>query len=143
MKIADIRASVHRFETVLPLVDKPAGDSLRVICEVETDDGIVGVGMAARFLCHGVAASVVRHLFPAIKGMDPRDLEAIHARLRPLISERGMMSGINLGLSQANWHRSGQEFETWGRTTNVQTCRGDDPQELNRTQTVNGIRKCQ
>lgn len=96
MKIADVRASVHEFETVLPLIDKPTGDSLRVVCEVETDDGIVGIGMAARFLCHGVAAAVVNHLFPAIKGMDPRDLEAIHARLQPLVSERGMMSGINL-----------------------------------------------
>ena len=96
MRITDIRASVHQFETVLPLVDKPAGDSLRVVCEVETDDGHVGIGMAARFLCHGVAATVVQHLFPAIKGMDPRDLEAIHDRLQPLVSERGMMTGINL-----------------------------------------------
>ncbi len=96
MKIANIRASVHQFDTRLPLVDKPAGDSLRVVCEVETDDGHVGIGMAARFLVHGVAASVVHHLFPAIKGMDPRDLEAIQARLHPLVSERGRMSGINL-----------------------------------------------
>jgi L-rhamnonate dehydratase len=96
MKIADIRASVHQFETTLPIVNKPAGDSLRVVCEVETDEGHVGIGMAARFLCHGVVASVMQHLFPAVKGMDPRDLEAIHARLHPLVSERGMMSGINL-----------------------------------------------
>ena len=96
MKIKDVRASVHQFATTLPIVNKPAGDSIRVVCEVETDDGHVGIGMASRFLCHGVAASVVRHLFPAVKGMDPRDLEAIHARLTPLVSERGMMSGINL-----------------------------------------------
>lgn len=96
MKIANVRASVHQFETRLPLVNKPAGDSLRVVCELETDEGHVGIGMASRFLCHGVAASVVKHLFPAIRGMDPRDLEAIHARLHPLVSERGMMSGINL-----------------------------------------------
>jgi L-alanine-DL-glutamate epimerase-like enolase superfamily enzyme len=96
VKITDIRASVHLFDTRLPLVDKPAGDSLRVVCEMETDEGHVGIGMAARFLVHGVAASVIHHLFPAIKGMDPRDLEAIHARLHPLVSERGRMSGINL-----------------------------------------------
>lgn len=96
MKIVDVRTSVHQFETVLPLIGKPAGDSLRVVCEVETDDGHVGIGMASRFLCHGIAAAVDKHLFPAINGMDPRDLEAIHDRLRPLVSERGMMSGINL-----------------------------------------------
>jgi L-alanine-DL-glutamate epimerase-like enolase superfamily enzyme len=96
MKIANVRTSVHQFETVLPIVNKRSSDSIRVVCEVETDDGIVGIGMAARFLCHGVAASVEKHLFPAIKGMDPRDLEAIHARLQPIVSERGMMTGINL-----------------------------------------------
>lgn len=107
MKISDIRASVHTFETKLPLIDRPAGASTRVVCELETDDGHVGVGVAARFLPHGVAASIVNHLFPAIKGMDPRDLEAIHARLHPVVSERGMMSGINLsalaGVDIACW----------------------------------------
>lgn len=96
LQIKDVRASVHTFETKLPLVDKPAGDSTRIVCEMETDEGHVGIGMAAKFLPHGVAASVVNHLFPAIKGMDPRDLEAIHERLGPIVSERGRMSGINL-----------------------------------------------
>jgi L-rhamnonate dehydratase len=96
MKIVDVRASVHRLETVLPLIDKRAPASDRVVCEVETDEGHVGIGMAARFLCQGVAVSVVKHLFPAIRGMDPRNIEAIHARLEPLVSERGVMSGINL-----------------------------------------------
>jgi L-rhamnonate dehydratase len=96
MKIKDVRASVHSFKTTLPLVGKPAGDSVRIVCEVETDDGHVGIGMASRFLAHGVAASVMRHLGPAVIGMDPRDLEAIHARLHTLVSERGQTLGINL-----------------------------------------------
>lgn len=96
MKIAEVRASVHAFETRLPIVNAPAGDSLRIVCEVETDEGHVGIGMAARFLAHGVAAAVNRHLGPAVKGMDPRDLEAIHARLQPLVSERGQTVGVNL-----------------------------------------------
>lgn len=96
MKIIDIRASVHTVDLRLPLTGGPVGDGTRIVCEVETDDGLIGVGMSARFLPHGVAASVVNHLFPAIKGMDPRDLEAIHARLEPVVSERGRMSGINL-----------------------------------------------
>jgi L-alanine-DL-glutamate epimerase-like enolase superfamily enzyme len=96
VKISNVRASVHSFETTLPLINKPAGDSTRIVCELETDEGHVGIGMAARFLPHGVVAAVVHHLFPAVKGMDPRDVEAIHARLHPLVSERGRMSGINL-----------------------------------------------
>ncbi|CAN5811417.1 mandelate racemase/muconate lactonizing enzyme family protein [soil metagenome] len=96
MKISQVRASVHAFETVLPIVGKPAGDSVRVVCEVETDDGHVGIGMASRFLAHGVAAAVTRHLAPAVIGLDPRDLEAIHARLHKLVSERGQTIGVNL-----------------------------------------------
>jgi L-alanine-DL-glutamate epimerase-like enolase superfamily enzyme len=96
MKIVDVRASVHRFETRLPIVGAPAGDSVRIVCEVETDEGHAGIGMAARFLPHGVAAAVNRHLGPAVKGMDPRDLEAVHARLHPLVSERGQTIGISL-----------------------------------------------
>jgi L-rhamnonate dehydratase len=96
MKIVDVRVSVHVFDTVLPLVGKPAGDSVRIICEIETDDGHVGIGMASRFLPHGVAAVVRHHLGPAVIGADPRDLEAIHARLHKLVSERGQTIGINL-----------------------------------------------
>jgi L-alanine-DL-glutamate epimerase-like enolase superfamily enzyme len=96
MKITRVRASVHAFETRLPLVGKPAGDSLRIVCEVETSDGHIGIGMSARFLAHGVAAAVNRHLGPAVLGLDPRDLEAIHARLQALVSERGQTIGINL-----------------------------------------------
>lgn len=96
MKIAAVRASVHAFEATLPLVGKPAGDSLRVVCEVETDTGHAGIGMAARFLPQGIAAAVNNHLGPAVIGCDPRDLEAIHARLHKLVSERGQTIGINL-----------------------------------------------
>lgn len=96
MKITAVRASVHAFEAKLPLVDKPAGDSLRVVCEVETDEGHTGIGMAARFLPHGIVASVNNHLGPAVIGRDPRDLEAIHAQLHKLVSERGQTIGINL-----------------------------------------------
>jgi L-rhamnonate dehydratase len=96
VRIIDARTSVHALDLRLPLTNTPAGDSTRVICELETDEGFVGVGMSARFLPHAVASAVTNHLVPAIKGMDPRDLEAIHARLEPTVSERGRMSGINL-----------------------------------------------
>ena len=96
MKIAKVTASVHTFETVLPIVGKPAGDSVRVICEVETTEGHVGIGMASRFLPHAVASAVVNHLGPAVIGMDPRDLERIHDRLHKIVSERGQTLGVNM-----------------------------------------------
>ncbi len=96
MRIAEVRSSVHRFDTRLPIVGKPAGDSVRIVCEITTDTGLVGVGMASRFLAHGVAASVRHHLGPAVIGLDPRDLELIHDLLHRLVSERGQTIGINL-----------------------------------------------
>lgn len=96
MKIVRVQASVHVFDTVLPIVGKPAGDAVRIVCEVETDEGHVGIGMSSRFLPHAVAAAVTKHLGPAVIGMDPRDLERIHAKLHRLVSERGQTIGINL-----------------------------------------------
>jgi L-alanine-DL-glutamate epimerase-like enolase superfamily enzyme len=96
MKIGKVTVSVHKVPVTLPLLDRPTGDGLRVLCEVETEDGLIGQGMTGKFLGHGVAAIVEHHLAPTVMGMDPRNLEAIHARLMPLVSERGHMSGINL-----------------------------------------------
>lgn len=114
MKIASVSVSVHRIEVELPVIHKPAGDGVRVLCEVETDDGLTGFGMTGRFLSHGVAACVQHHLGPAVIGMDPRDLEAICARLTPLVSERGRMSGINLAalacIDLALWDLIGKSY---------------------------------
>lgn len=101
MKIKDVRVTVHRFDNFIPLIRKQLEGDYRVICRIETDEGHVGIGMASRFLWHGVAAIITNHLAPAIVDMDPRDLEAIHARLQPIVSERGMMSGINLSAVSA------------------------------------------
>jgi L-rhamnonate dehydratase len=96
VQIKDLRVSVHRFENAIPLINRRLEDDYRVICEIETDEGHTGFGMASRFLWMGVAAIVKHHIGPAIIGMDPRDLEKIHARLQPILSERGSMTGINL-----------------------------------------------
>jgi L-rhamnonate dehydratase len=96
MQIKDVRVTIHSFQTTLPLMDKPRGGSTRVICEIETAEGHVGIGMSGSFLAHGVKAIVLKHLKPAIIGMDARDVEAIHAKLWPIISERGTQRGANL-----------------------------------------------
>jgi L-rhamnonate dehydratase len=101
MKIADVRCSVHRFEAKLPYTNKPSRESARVICEIETADGLVGFGMSSRFLPHAVAQAILVHLKPKILGMDPRNVERIHAMLHPMLSERGHQSGINLSALSA------------------------------------------
>lgn len=94
MKIADIRTSVHRFETALPL-RKPSAGSERVYCEIELENGRIGFGMSAKFMPLAIAAAVDHYLKPAILGMDVREMAKIHVRLEAVISERGLMTGIN------------------------------------------------
>lgn len=113
MKIANVRASVHRIEGKLPVSGKPAGDTTRVVCEVETDEGLTGFGMTGRFLVYATEAAINHHLGPAVLGLDPRDVEAVSARMAALASERGRMSGINLAaiscIDMACW-------DIWGRS---------------------------
>jgi len=96
VKIKKVAVSIHRFENSVPIINKRIEDDYRIICEIETDDGQTGFGMASRFLWHGVAAIVKHHIAPAIIDMDPRDLEKIHDKMKPILSERGAMTGINL-----------------------------------------------
>ena len=114
MRIAQVEASVHRIEAALPVSGKPAGDTLRVVCQVTTDDGRVGFGMTGRFLAHGTAAAVNHHLGPAVIGMDPRRVEAVSAAMAKLATERGRQTGINLAamacIDLACW-------DLWGQST--------------------------
>ena len=41
-------------------------------------------------------------------------------------------------MSQVNWHRAGQEYETWGEPASPRENGGEYPQELNSTQTRQG-----
>ena len=52
-------------------------------------------------------------------------------------AQRGR-SGISLGVSQANGHRPGQEYETWGAPTGAQNSGEGGPQELNSAQDGKG-----
>lgn len=47
MRIKDIRASAHELPTHYPLIDGPRGTRAFAIAEVETEDGLVGYGLAA------------------------------------------------------------------------------------------------
>ena len=96
MKIKDIRASVHRIPIYLPRFEAPTEFRHHVLCEVETDEGHLGHGMTARFLTRAVASALEHDILPAVREMDPRDLEAVHERVGLVVSERGLMNGVNL-----------------------------------------------
>lgn len=112
MRIVNWKVSLHNLPMMLPLVEKPATDGLRVLCEIETDEGHTGFGMTGRWLGHAVAAALDRHLLPLIKNMDIRDLEKIHARLWPEITPRGVRSGAGMAalscLDMALWDAAGK-----------------------------------
>ncbi|MGE0627224.1 MAG: mandelate racemase/muconate lactonizing enzyme family protein [Hyphomicrobiaceae bacterium] len=112
MHIVKATASLHNLPMVLPLVEKPAAGGLRVVCEIETSTGHTGFGMTGRWLAHGVAAAIEHDLAPLIKGMDIRDFEAIHARLWPAITPRGVRSGAGMAalscLDMAIWDAVGK-----------------------------------
>ena len=96
MKIKDVRATVHRLPIYLPGIAEPTEHRHHVFCEVETDEGHVGHGMTARFLTRAVANVLVNDVRPAVRDLDPRDFEAVHDRLGRVVSERGLMTGVNL-----------------------------------------------
>ena len=96
MKIKDIRATVHRLPIYLPRFEAPTELRHHVFCEVETDEGHVGHGMTARFLTRAVASALVDDILPAVRDLDPRNLEAVHERVGQVVSERGIMNGVNL-----------------------------------------------
>jgi len=105
MKIADIRASLHGFSIEIPLLEGRVEGYGReeqkhfVFCVVETDEGHVGYGLTGHFLARAVIEALHAHVLPAVKGMDVRDLEAIHARVGKRLNPRAMTGAVSMALS--------------------------------------------
>ena len=122
MKIKDIRASLHTTSIKIPLLEGRISGYGReeqqhfVFCEVETDDGLKGVGMTGHFLAQSVVVALEKHLLPIVKDMDPRDTEAIHAKVYAKLNPRAMTGTISMALSAldiALWDIHGKQA---GRT---------------------------
>lgn len=105
MKIKDIRTSLHTTSIEIPLLaGKVAGygreeQKLFVVCEVETDEGIVGYGLTGHFLAQAVVAALEKHFLPVVRDMDPRDVEAIHQRVAAKLNPRAMTGTVSMALS--------------------------------------------
>jgi L-alanine-DL-glutamate epimerase-like enolase superfamily enzyme len=99
MKIATIRASVHGIPVTIPLLGKPIEHRKVVFCEVETDDGYLGSGLTGHFLPFAVAVALEREFLPVVKGLDPRDTEAIHERIWWTLNPRAMTGVVSSALS--------------------------------------------
>ena len=116
MQIAKITASVHQFPIHLPMIDKPLEHRVLVFCEVETDEGHKGCGVTGAFLPWATVDAIEREIFPAIQGMDPRDTEAVHAKVWWSVNPRaytGVVSNALSAIDIALWDIRGKES---GRT---------------------------
>jgi len=105
IQIRNIRASLHTTSIEIPLLEGRVDGYGReeqkefVFCEVETDRGISGFGLTGHFLASAVADALENHFLPLVKGMDPRDVEAIHHRVWWKLNPRAMTGVISSALS--------------------------------------------
>lgn len=100
MKITHIKASAHHVEVPIPLFDKPVVKRRIVFVQVETDEGITGYGMTGgQYLPWAVVAAIETDLLDSLKGMDPRDTEAIHKRVWADLNSRSFTGVISFALS--------------------------------------------
>lgn len=105
IQIRNIRASLHTTTIEIPLLEGRVDGYGReeqkefVLCEVETDKGISGFGLTGHFLASAVADALENHFLPLVKGMDPRDVEAIHHRVWWKLNPRAMTGVISSALS--------------------------------------------
>src|SRR5918997_756672 len=82
MKIVDIKATAHHIEVPLPLFAKNVVTRRIVFCEVTTDEGLTGYGLTGgQFLPWSVIAALEHDFLETVRGMDPRDTEAIHEKI--------------------------------------------------------------
>lgn len=100
MIIKDIRATLHRVPVALPLVEEGAAGHRRIVLvQVEAGDGVVGHGLTGQFLAHAVIAALHHHIAPAVRGMDARHTEPIHARIAERTNPRAMTGAVSMALS--------------------------------------------
>jgi len=99
MKIANITASLHRMAVQIEGIKEALEQRQFVFVEVETDTGLKGFGVTGQFLPWSVIPCVEKHIFPAIKGMDPRNTEAIHQAVWKKLNPRAYTGVISNALS--------------------------------------------
>lgn len=100
MKIVDIKATAHHIEVPLPLIDGNVVTRRIVFCQVTTDDGTVGYGLTGgQFLPWSVVAALENDFLDTVKGMDPRDTEAIHERVWWALNSRSFTGVTSFALS--------------------------------------------
>jgi L-alanine-DL-glutamate epimerase-like enolase superfamily enzyme len=100
MKITGIKATAHHIEVPLPLFTKNVVTRRIVFSEVTTDEGLTGYGLTGgQFLPWSVVAALENDFLDLVRGMDPRDNEAIHEKIWWGINMRAMTGVVSFALS--------------------------------------------
>jgi L-alanine-DL-glutamate epimerase-like enolase superfamily enzyme len=100
MKIVAIKATAHHIEVPLPLFTKNVVTRRIVFCEVTTDEGVTGYGLTGgQFLPWSVVAALEHDFLDLVRGMDPRDTEAIHEKIWWGVNMRAMTGVVSFALS--------------------------------------------
>jgi L-alanine-DL-glutamate epimerase-like enolase superfamily enzyme len=117
MKIVDIKATAHHIEVPLPLFAANVVTRRIVFVEVMTDEGVTGYGLTGgQFLPWSVVAALEYDFVDTVKGLDPRDTEAIHEKVWWALNMRSFTGVVSFALSAldiACWDIKGK---TSGRT---------------------------
>ena len=95
----------------LPTVKNRTTEWGFVLAEVTTDDGIVGYGLTGKMLPFAVADVLGREIAGLVKGMDPRNTEAIHHLLGRRLNMRaqtGVIVHATAALDIALWDICGK-----------------------------------
>lgn len=112
MKIKHLTASLHEMPVTLPDVDKPLENRQFVFCEVATDEGLQGFGITGQFMPWAIIAALEHHILPVVRDLDPRDTEAVHARVWKKLNQRaytGVISNALAALDIALWDIRGKK----------------------------------
>jgi L-alanine-DL-glutamate epimerase-like enolase superfamily enzyme len=99
MKIANIKATLHRTEIKLPGINESVESRMFVFVEVETESGLTGFGVTGQFLPWATIAAIENHFLPMLKGMDVRNTEAIHSAVWKKMNIRAYTGVISNALS--------------------------------------------
>jgi L-alanine-DL-glutamate epimerase-like enolase superfamily enzyme len=100
MKIVGIEATAHHIEVPLPLFTRNIVTRRIVFCKVQTDEGITGYGLTGgQFLPWSVVAALENDFLDTVRGMDPRDTEAIHEKVWWALNMRTFTGVVSFALS--------------------------------------------
>jgi L-rhamnonate dehydratase len=112
VKIKKLTASLHEMEVILPDVERPLENRQFVFCEVESEEGITGFGITGQFMPWAIIAALEHHIWPIVRDLDPRDTEAVHARVGRKLNQRaytGVISNALAALDIALWDIRGKK----------------------------------